>query len=511
MALTKVSFSMISSGFVNASDFGVVGNGTTDDTTALQAALDSLVPYQTLLISANCKITATLNITNKTDIRITGGGRIFLSGASSSAVIFNLVGTINNLEIDNLTLVGDGNSGYTQAGIANNSGQTISNVRFHDNNISNINVGISCNADLSGTYTNAWVYNNSLKNISGTVPGSGYGIHQSKCSNWNVYSNTIDNASRHSIYCARGVEGSKLIQGNLIINHRKDIASADIRPAIVVARSRNVSVIGNKLKDCYDGCLLIDHDDADANSETTLVANNSFVDRKNTVGAIYIGSQSVPATYTTAKILITGNMFECTGAVGAGDIVIFNGTNIKISDNQFRYYSVSSSLPYPVILGDSRFVSSDAQLENIVVTDNFATSDNYYARAFAYISAPLCTGASPYVVKNNVFKNLSSEYYFETNPVNLNSKLKFKSTVTYTFGTIAANGVVAASVTVTGAKPTSQVTVRPEASKVVSPEPMYQAFAKDSGPNLVEILAMNSSASSSSQVSQDYLLCVEDF
>ena len=42
MSLTKVSYSMISGAVVNVLDFGAVGNGTTDDTTAIQAAINSI-------------------------------------------------------------------------------------------------------------------------------------------------------------------------------------------------------------------------------------------------------------------------------------------------------------------------------------------------------------------------------------------------------------------------------------------------------------------------------------
>jgi len=50
MALTKVTFSMIDGGIVNAQDFGAIGNGVVDDGPAIQLAIDSMSNGQTLYI-----------------------------------------------------------------------------------------------------------------------------------------------------------------------------------------------------------------------------------------------------------------------------------------------------------------------------------------------------------------------------------------------------------------------------------------------------------------------------
>lgn len=80
MSLTKVSFSMITGATVNVLDFGAVGNGVADDTTAIQAALDFATfsgstgkGFAVYLPAGTYLISSTLTIANATVVY--GDGR----------------------------------------------------------------------------------------------------------------------------------------------------------------------------------------------------------------------------------------------------------------------------------------------------------------------------------------------------------------------------------------------------------------------------------------------------
>lgn len=497
---------------VSVEDFGAVGDGTTDDTTAIQNAIDALAQYQTLLFNANYKITSGLTITNKNNIRLTGKGKITLVGGSSSAYMFQLVGTLDNIEIDHLTLVGDGNDGYAQCAIGCNSGQTISNTSFHDLNISEINVGISHNANLGGSWTYFKCYNNVLKNMLGTVPGSGYGIHTANAKQGEVYGNTIDNASRHSIYLGRGEEANIVCSDNVILNHRMDVADGSPRCAIACSRINSVIISNNTFLNCYDGQLFIDEDSTDANCTNISVLGNKFNYRQNVVPDIWIGVQALPTSYRTRRVLISGNTFEHDMAVSTGGAAInlLNGQDITIENNTLRIIGATSLLPYFINIGNNSYIDSDDDIQNIIVRNNTCTANVSTTGNVFSVCDQLCTGASYYLIKDNFAPSWSNQINFQATPTNLNSKLKFQSSFVYNIGTIPAQTTFTGAFTIIGAKPTSMVSGRPQYSLGASPYPGYAFYAKDDGPNAIVMTATNAKGTTSTQVSQTYLVFVED-
>lgn len=89
MSLTKVTYSMIDGPIVNAKDFGVVGDGTADDTTALQAFINHVTTNSLsgVIPSGVYRITTpiTINITNGFSLR----------GESSTTTLFRAASTFS--------------------------------------------------------------------------------------------------------------------------------------------------------------------------------------------------------------------------------------------------------------------------------------------------------------------------------------------------------------------------------------------------------------------------------
>jgi parallel beta-helix repeat protein len=130
MALTKVTYSMIEGAPLNVRDFGAVGDGVTDDTAAIQAAVaaansdltvNSLVFEGTFLVDyLNVGVNNVLCEITRDDLLITGSGTIKAKVGSYGAGVSNgafkyyttFLITGNNVAVENLAI--DGNNQFSQ-------------------------------------------------------------------------------------------------------------------------------------------------------------------------------------------------------------------------------------------------------------------------------------------------------------------------------------------------------------------------------------------------------------
>lgn len=190
MSLTKVTYAMIQGAPFNVQDFGAVGDGSTDDTAAIQAAITACQTSGSSLYipTGTYKTTSTLNITGKVII--------FGDGNQSSIINFYSAATTNFAILislpDNSSAIGldIGHIGINcNAGAAVGSGismtTTATNSAFsqstlHDIYIKNVTIGIRLDGviymsdfsriTVSGSVTQYGWY--SLNSLSQTIYNS---------------------------------------------------------------------------------------------------------------------------------------------------------------------------------------------------------------------------------------------------------------------------------------------------------------------------------------------------
>ena len=147
---------------VSVKDFGAVGNGSTDDTTAIQAGLTACTGKELYFPAGTYIVSTTLTVKTKTTLVGDGINKSILklaSGASASASMltnFTISGTANvyydtDIEVTGLTF--DGNSNATRTsellGFAK-----VQNLYFHGNSVQNSTfIGLATSAGINSIIT----------------------------------------------------------------------------------------------------------------------------------------------------------------------------------------------------------------------------------------------------------------------------------------------------------------------------------------------------------------------
>lgn len=357
----------------------------------------------TLVCSAS---PACITISDASGVRIEGG-IIALTESSSNITAIYPHGTVSDLTVEGVTVVGtgraaDGTHGH-QRGFWNQSGQTLSDIRILHSAFRDVTLGISLNAESSGSVTGAVVDGNDISDVYGGSPGQGYGIHHANGSGnaslVRITNNTIRGTQRHSIYQAKGSD--VVIAENSIASHRATLAPGDSRGvarfAINVARSRNVVVMGNTIANSYDGAIGV-WGTEDANwpdSDITITGN--VVSNWRSFPALTIGTANPPAETEPTSIIVSGNVFAQDMNLADAytqAAFIYGGKQVSIIGNHVRFAGLSG-IGYGFFLHGSGETSGTANYtDDIRFLGNQLVGDGGGTLRFFGLSTAMCAAAS---------------------------------------------------------------------------------------------------------------------
>ena len=192
MSLTKVSYSMITGAPVNVRDFGAVGDGATDDTTAIQAAINygAANGIEIQIPSGIYKTTAPLTVTvNGTSIRglgsiplgtdTTGKGPIIRYYGTDKALDVGVAPTVNgtniyNTRIENIRIQTDTNT-LTAMRVWHSYGGYFNNISIYGQK-GFANTGLLVSSGIDNIYQQIEISGNGPGSVGPTVDYLGNGL-----------------------------------------------------------------------------------------------------------------------------------------------------------------------------------------------------------------------------------------------------------------------------------------------------------------------------------------------
>lgn len=301
MALTKVTYSMIDGASVNVFDYGATGDGVTDDTAAINAALAYLesvgggtlyFPFGTYYITdsienqTNPSASISLQLIGEAATVINCNPTVYSNGAIS--LIYN---ALNTVLVQNLTV--QCNSKTARGITIQSTGDAIdvaivSNCQIYDVNAVN-NAGVTSNVHAIGIYSTGWGYNASVTdcvayNVTRAKTALAcQGIVVSGMQNSLVSNNSVYNV-RHS-----GIAGDKTDADGIVVfsqstagNYQKSSATIinnSIRQCegrFVKLQTNGSSVVENNLMSNSGSIELIDNfTGVDSQTGDSTIANNT--------------------------------------------------------------------------------------------------------------------------------------------------------------------------------------------------------------------------------------------
>ena len=359
---------------VSVMDFGAVGDGTTDDTAAIQAAVNALnsagggslyVPSATYLIT---------QITLKSNVSIVGNGNssIFKVKAGTSVDIFTAT-SISNVLLSNF---------YVDC---TNQGGAFNGIKITGFTNSEINGVTIYNAAGFGWLIFSSINSKFLRNtINITRQWDGMTISTGSIGNI-IEGNTVINSYDSGIGFTNTI--GTVCVGNYVDRSGVVVSGSYVAPGIDAAGAVNADITGNYVIGNLYGISLLQHPNSGQNPKRVTCSGNTVAD---SVYGIMLGAVSVILPATTvgvlSEIIISGNKIFGDSVQG---IHLDTCQNITVCANDVSYCTNG------IYINNTSYITLSANTSNLNTSNGFNFS----------------SGNSNIVLINNVSKQNSTLDY----------------------------------------------------------------------------------------------------
>ena len=302
---------------VSVKDFGAKGDGVTDDTVAIQNALNAIGVIGGILYinSGIYKITSTLNLLGVSNVTICGSGigASIIDGSGVTGNILNLgysssppiTATLNNIAIEQLSIKGSGTSATNHLvyfGGINNI--TFNFVEFYNG----YNEGVYCE-------------------------GGGVGLTVQNCNFHDCFKGSISN----------GLNTNTLNYSNILITNNSFVRMA----TGIFILGKNVIITNNTFIDIKNTGIAVGESNTNATASISgcVISNNTFyrLGKLTTSGYSFVASKGIQVNGTIqaytdktqdSGVIVSSNTFKDTWLdTGCSVVCIYLNSNAKVEGN----------------------------------------------------------------------------------------------------------------------------------------------------------------------------------
>lgn len=402
-------------------EFGAIGDGITDDTVAINNAIQSVPLGSTLMLSKNYLVSNHILVNRKVTLK--GSGKLKLSNNTIKRMV---IVSANNVTIEGLELDGNRTNQngslrylYDLLVIENSKGVTVENCYIHDSYGGGISVySSSDNNILFNTIKNC--YDNGIlvaelgadrnliegNRVVGTDVQNGIFVtatSNSTATSSFIYDNKIIN---NFVYdCGdTSIESGIHAVGTVIRNNKVNVKN---HPGLLVRDGRDFDISDNEvliLDTCSDDGIAVNPQTELPTYSTSGKIRNNKITGNVTRSAIFVGQDNVN---------ISGNIIEYTKPV-SGDGSNLKGTgilttgrnNIDIKNNKIKNYENGIYLNY----GDVAPKISNCHIQNNTI-ERTKIAINLYNVS---LSNSTISGNTINTVRQNAFHNSACNGEFST-------------------------------------------------------------------------------------------------